>query len=424
MFFLESAYSLLFGADAPAPTEAPLEPRSDAPTESQSEAPLEPQSDTPLDPEFMLPSERVRKWVASTFALDYHCHDDTPRIRVVKRAEESFSPEEMLWVLAKMDSEHFRLVSGVRHNCLCGCTAVSDCDSDDDNECECLCSVPEHFTAPEDADFLRLFLLFEAVRTPCKSFSKNEWYDMILDCPVEGLMCLYAGGRSVFNFDERHARYQSPVTTMFFYERGLIKSLGPVLLAHGIQSRESALKFFLECGKSVDELIADELECVRYMHSDYRESSADWIGVRRSLFGYFRFSEIRDLGVVVGLLNFASDHDLPVHLTPIIRHLMLLEHAPFDIDTLCALRKHRVHLPSTLSKRVRSTVTCLYTCCDGSLTIEEDPRYHELMAMSYVNPHDIDLVVDQSGCCRGRAFMAMLDTGGDIVDSIMDLVEL
>jgi NACalpha-BTF3-like transcription factor len=47
------------------------------------------------------------------------------------------------------------------------------------------------------------------------------------------------------------------------------------------------------------------------------------------------------------------------------------------------------------------------------------------MAMSYVSPKDIDLVVDQvSDCCRGRAFMAMLDTGGDIVDSIMDLVDI
>jgi hypothetical protein len=285
--------------------------------------------------------------------------------------------------------------------------------------------VPEHFTAPADEDFLRLFLLFEAARTPCKSFSKDEWYEMILDCPVEGLMCLYAGGRRVFDFDERHARYQSPATTMFFYERGLIKSLGPVLLAHGIQSRENALKFFQECGKSIDELIADELECARYSHADYRESGADWIGVKRSFLGYFRFSEIRDLGVVAGLLNFASDHDLPVHHTPIIRHLMLLEHAPFDIDTLCALRKHRIHLPNKLSKRVRSTVACPYTCCGGLLTIEEDPRYSELMAMSYVSPKDIDLVVDQvSDCCRGRAFMAMLDTGGDIVDSIMDLVDI
>lgn len=104
---------------------------------------------------------------------------------------------------------------------------------------------------------------------------------------------------------------------------------------------------------------------------------------------------------------------------------MLLEHAPFDIDTLCALRKHRIHLPNKLSKRVRSTVACPYTCCGGLLTIEEDPRYSELMAMSYVSPKDIDLVVDQvSDCCRGRAFMAMLDTGGDIVDSIMDLVDI
>jgi hypothetical protein len=416
MFFFESVYSLLFSADAPAQPEPRPEPQPESQPESVRDS---------LEPEFVLPSERVRKWVASTFALDYHCHEDTLHIRVVKKVGESFSPEEMLWVLAKMDNENFRLMSGSRRDCLCGCTASSDCDSDDENECECLCSVPEHFTAPADEDFLRLFLLFEAARTPCKSFSKDEWYEMILDCPVEGLMCLYAGGRRVFDFDERHARYQSPATTMFFYERGLIKSLGPVLLAHGIQSRENALKFFQECGKSIDELIADELECARYSHADYRESGADWIGVKRSFLGYFRFSEIRDLGVVAGLLNFASDHDLPVHHTPIIRHLMLLEHAPFDIDTLCALRKHRIHLPNKLSKRVRSTVACPYTCCGGLLTIEEDPRYSELMAMSYVSPKDIDLVVDQvSDCCRGRAFMAMLDTGGDIVDSIMDLVDI
>jgi hypothetical protein len=71
MFFFESVYSLLFSADAPAQPEPRPEPQPESQPESVRDS---------LEPEFVLPSERVRKWVASTFALDYHCHEDTLRI--------------------------------------------------------------------------------------------------------------------------------------------------------------------------------------------------------------------------------------------------------------------------------------------------------------------------------------------------------
>jgi hypothetical protein len=421
MDYLASAFSSAFGRIEPtAMVEIPTEPEPVAHDIAELPSPKG---------LYSLPTS-VLEWIEETFTIE--ACPDGPNLCVSVKPRSKNTPKTqlniILWALSKLDTAFMLDL----RNCKCyeRCKCKHPHGDDATPMCEGFCHLPEHLAYHEFPDSVcRLYLIIAASRTSCADVTHEQWYDLILNCPAEGLACLYANKYEIFRVRSRyvqvcddkaysrhamgpHMRHQGYAVAQFFHERGVIDAPAQVL-ALGMKDLhnnryDSILKFFESTSKTIDELIAGELACIRYARPQYYTECK--VGV---IFDGADFGTIYDLEVLVDLLQFAQDNALLVDTSAISTHLRLWAKAPFCIEHLTKLRSLGVALPPRLHQQVVAVCydCCEYDCCGGTQTPD----------LTRVDDSDLELVMLQSDSCRGRCYDAMIANRGDIINAIMDL---
>lgn len=429
MEYLSTAYAFIFGRSEPTTVVAIPDPSDLAAPSLENDFDIaELPSPKGL---FSLPT-RVLAWISDTFTIDVH--PDGPGLYACIKRRSKLVPEmplnTLLWALAKLDI--FTLLDSRRCDChrRCACNPPHF-DSDIPPTCAGYCGLPEHFVHDElSDDECRLYLIIAASRTSCTDITHEQWYDLILECPSDALGCLYAHGREIFRVRtyhvqevgdkyrswhamDRHMRNHSYEVAQFFHERGVIDATAQVLARKSLDKHgdpNAAREFFESSGRSIDELIANELKYIRYARPQYYNDRCR-VGVMSD---GSEFETVYDLKVIVDLLTFAKDNRLPVDRSAVSTHLRIWAKAPFCVEHLSELHLLGVVLPPLLHEPIIRAIQnrpCIYDCCGGGL--EPD--------LSLVDENDLELVGLQSDRCRGRSYDSLIANKGDIVNAIMDL---